>query len=128
MRILLTGATGMIGRHLLDGLLAEGHHVVCAVRTLQSAPEADDGSARRVSQVQADFSQDNDKSAWLARLHDIDVVINTVGIFRQTRRQQFDQIHVAAPCLPHAPSRTMCGWSSSYPHWAPTTKPTPHIT
>jgi len=32
MRILLTGASGFIGQHLLHALLAEGHDVVCAVR------------------------------------------------------------------------------------------------
>ncbi|MDB9744175.1 NAD(P)H-binding protein [Fibrobacterales bacterium] len=32
MKILLTGATGYIGRRLLPILLEEGHHVICAVR------------------------------------------------------------------------------------------------
>lgn len=32
MRILLTGATGYIGKRLLPMLLEQGHHVVCAVR------------------------------------------------------------------------------------------------
>ncbi|MFO7851950.1 MAG: SDR family oxidoreductase [Bacteroidota bacterium] len=32
MRILLTGATGYIGRRLLPILLNEGHHVICCVR------------------------------------------------------------------------------------------------
>lgn len=32
MKVLLTGATGYIGRRLLPILLEEGHHVICAVR------------------------------------------------------------------------------------------------
>lgn len=32
MKILLTGATGYIGKRLLPILLEEGHKVVCAVR------------------------------------------------------------------------------------------------
>ena len=35
MNILLTGATGYIGKRLLLHLLQEGHHVVCAVRDKQ---------------------------------------------------------------------------------------------
>ena len=32
MKILLTGATGYIGKRLLPILIKEGHHVVCCVR------------------------------------------------------------------------------------------------
>jgi uncharacterized protein YbjT (DUF2867 family) len=32
MKILLTGATGYIGKRLLIQLLEEGHHLVCSVR------------------------------------------------------------------------------------------------
>jgi len=32
MKILLTGSTGYIGRRLLPGLLANGHHIICLVR------------------------------------------------------------------------------------------------
>ncbi len=32
MRLLLTGATGYIGKRLLPGLVAQGHHVICCTR------------------------------------------------------------------------------------------------
>ncbi|MDQ3395280.1 MAG: NAD-dependent epimerase/dehydratase family protein, partial [Bacteroidota bacterium] len=32
MKILLTGATGYIGKRLLPELIAQGHEVVCCVR------------------------------------------------------------------------------------------------
>ena len=32
MKILLCGATGFIGRHLEQALIASGHHVVRAIR------------------------------------------------------------------------------------------------
>ena len=32
MNILLTGATGYIGKRLLPLLVAQGHHVICCVR------------------------------------------------------------------------------------------------
>jgi dihydroflavonol-4-reductase len=37
MRVLVTGATGFLGRHLVDALLSRGHHVVALVRASGSA-------------------------------------------------------------------------------------------
>lgn len=91
MRILLTGASGFIGRHLLDALLAEGHHVLCAGRT---APPL---THPRCRFVQADFVKKTHKSAWLAHLVDIDVVINTVGIFRESGEHTFARLHSDTP-------------------------------
>jgi uncharacterized protein YbjT (DUF2867 family) len=91
MRILLTGASGFIGHHLLQSLLAEGHDVVCAVRKLKQNNDP------QLSFIQADFTKDTDKSAWLARLSGIDAVINTVGIFRESGAQTFDKLHVQTP-------------------------------
>jgi uncharacterized protein YbjT (DUF2867 family) len=91
MRILLTGASGFIGRHLLQALLAEGHEVVCAVRRVNKTDDP------RLSFIHADFTKDTDKSAWLARLSGIEAVINTVGIFRESGAQTFDRLHVQAP-------------------------------
>jgi uncharacterized protein YbjT (DUF2867 family) len=91
MRILLTGASGFIGKHLLHALLAEGHHVVCAVRKPRPS------SNPRLSWLHADFTKDTDKSAWLARLSQVDAVINAVGIFRETGTQTFDRLHVQTP-------------------------------
>ena len=34
MRILLTGATGYIGKRLLPVLVEAGHHVICCVRDI----------------------------------------------------------------------------------------------
>jgi uncharacterized protein YbjT (DUF2867 family) len=91
MRILLTGASGFIGQHLLHALLAEGHDVVCAVRRVKESSDP------RLSFIHADFTKDNDKSVWLARLSGIDAVINTVGIFRENGAQTFDKLHVQTP-------------------------------
>jgi uncharacterized protein YbjT (DUF2867 family) len=91
MRIFLTGASGFIGQHLLRALLTEGHHVVCAVRTPR--PSSDP----RLRFIHADFAQDTDKSVWLARLSGIDVVINAVGIFRESGAQRFARLHTETP-------------------------------
>jgi len=95
MRILLTGASGFIGQHLLQALLAEGHEVVCAVRKVK--PSNAQQRPERLSFIQADFSKDTDKSVWLARLSGIETVINTVGIFRESGAQTFNKLHVQTP-------------------------------
>jgi uncharacterized protein YbjT (DUF2867 family) len=91
MRILLTGASGFIGQHLLHALLAEGHQVVCAVRKVKTSTDP------RLSFIHADFAKDTDKSAWLARLNGVDAVINAVGIFRESGAQTFDKLHTETP-------------------------------
>lgn len=91
MRILLTGASGFIGQRLLHALLAEGHHVVAAVRHPKPATDP------RLAWVHADYAQDTDKSAWLARLSGVDAVINAVGIFRESGTQTFARLHTEAP-------------------------------
>ncbi len=91
MRILLTGASGFIGQHLLQALLAEGHEVVCAVRRVKKTDDP------RLSFIHADFTKDTDKSVWLARLSGIEAVINTIGIFRESGAQTFDRLHVQTP-------------------------------
>lgn len=90
MRILLTGATGFIGQHVLRALLADGHQVVCTARHPGPAIEG-------VSWMEADFTKDTDKSAWLARLSGIDAVINAVGIFRENGAQTFAALHTDTP-------------------------------
>ncbi|QOY94548.1 NAD-dependent epimerase/dehydratase family protein [Massilia sp. UMI-21] len=68
MRILLTGASGFIGQHLLQALLAEGHHVVCAQRRAATPAESGAGAGTPCATIHADFAQDTDESAWLARI------------------------------------------------------------
>lgn len=92
MRILLTGASGFIGQHLLQALLAEGHQVVCTRRKAETSHDP------RLTSIHADFANDTDKSSWLARLSGIDVVINTVGIFRESGSQTFARLHTETPC------------------------------
>jgi uncharacterized protein YbjT (DUF2867 family) len=91
MRILLTGASGFIGRHLLRALLAEGHDVVCAVRTVKASTDP------QLSYVHADFVRDTDPADWLPRLAGVDAVINTVGIFRESGAQTFARLHTQTP-------------------------------
>ena len=92
MVVLLTGASGFIGRHLAEALVAAGHQVVCAAR------DPAKGRNARFRTVQADFTRDVNAADWQARLAGIDAVINAVGIIREQGKQTFDVIHERAPC------------------------------
>jgi uncharacterized protein YbjT (DUF2867 family) len=87
MVILLTGATGFIGRRLAAVLRAAGHVVIETRR----APA--DGSAH----VAADFSRDIAPGDWIPRLAGVEAVINAVGILRECGEQTFDRVHAQAP-------------------------------
>lgn len=94
MRILLTGATGFIGRHLAHALARAGHRVVGVARR---APPTVAGVAPH-EWHEADFAAMTSPEAWMPWLNDIDVVINAVGIIAQTDdRAGFDVLHVTAP-------------------------------
>jgi len=89
MRVLLTGATGFIGSHLAAALLARGHEVIAAGRH----PSRD----TRIGFLPADFGHDTEKAVWAARLKNVDVVVNAVGIFRTAATASFSAVHEAAP-------------------------------
>jgi uncharacterized protein YbjT (DUF2867 family) len=59
MKVLLTGATGYIGKRLLPVLLDSGHSVVCAVRDKDRFPKMGIYADPRISILEVDFLEDN---------------------------------------------------------------------
>jgi uncharacterized protein YbjT (DUF2867 family) len=88
MRVLLTGATGFIGRAVAQALQRRGHAVVRVQRRAG-------GAGGEV--VQADFAQVPRRDWWLPRLAGIDAVVNAVGILREQGGQSFRALHTDAP-------------------------------
>jgi len=93
MNILLTGASGFIGSHLLRELTAQGHRIRACVRNPPAAGQQFSGP----EYIQCDFSKDVTAQRWEAPLEGIDIIINAVGIIRETKGQRFDTLHRAAP-------------------------------
>jgi uncharacterized protein YbjT (DUF2867 family)/uncharacterized membrane protein YphA (DoxX/SURF4 family) len=93
MRVLVTGATGLIGSALVEALIARGHTPVPAVRDI--------GVARlrwpRLQPVRVDFTRDHATDDWRPRLDGLDAVVNAVGILRERGAQTFEALHVRAP-------------------------------
>jgi uncharacterized protein YbjT (DUF2867 family) len=89
MRVLVTGANGFIGSHVVAALRAAGHRVVHGVRR--------NGSNEEREVVICDFTSDLRPEHWLAKLDGIDAVINCAGILREHGRETFERVHRAAP-------------------------------
>jgi uncharacterized protein YbjT (DUF2867 family) len=87
MRVLLTGASGFIGRAVAQALRERGHAVVPAQRRPAAAGES----------VQVDFADVPRRDWWLPRLAGIDAVVNAVGILRERPGQRFAALHAEAP-------------------------------
>ncbi len=93
MRVLMTGATGFIGRNLARALLAQGHDLVCAVRD----PARLDLGAGAWRAVPVDLAAAPDAAFWRPHLVGVDAVINAVGIIREQPGQTFAALHDRAP-------------------------------
>lgn len=91
MRVMLTGANGFIGRHLLAGLEAAGHEVVAAVRDPDALRRPD------LQTLRIDFNRDTDAAVWAKRLAGVDAVVNCAGVLQSSLGQSAEAIHAAAP-------------------------------
>jgi uncharacterized protein YbjT (DUF2867 family) len=86
MKILVCGATGFVGRHLTLALREAGHTVIRGVRR---PGEPDD--------MTVDFCNDTSKEIWLPRLNGIKVVVNAVGVLRDTPGNPMQKLHATTP-------------------------------
>ena len=92
MRVLVTGAYGLIGAACLARLHRDGHVLVGAGRSV--------GEARRrlpfARWVEADFARLMTPAAWRPLLTGIDAVVNCVGVLQDGARDDTSRVHVEA--------------------------------
>lgn len=86
MKILVCGASGFVGRHLLAGLREAGHQCVRGVR-----------QPRQPDDVRIDYVKDVSSAAWRDKVVGFDVVINAVGILRDSAAQPMQHVLGDAP-------------------------------
>ncbi len=89
MIVCVAGASGFLGARIAARLAAEGHSVVCAARSPTHAKHC-----RR--SLELDLTKP-DPARWARDLTGVDVLVNAIGILRETRTQTFDALHVRGP-------------------------------
>ncbi|ANN76974.1 SDR family oxidoreductase [Bordetella flabilis] len=94
MKILLTGATGFIGRRLVAALMAQGHTLRCVSRTPPSGVQA----SGALAWLRMDYAQALSATQWAEAVRDCDAVINAAGILRSHGSQTLERVHGQAPC------------------------------
>jgi NADH dehydrogenase len=87
MLVLVTGATGFLGRRVVKELQAHHHRVRCLVHTPGQERLFPDRS------VDVHYGSVSDPAALAGAFYDVEVVIHLVGILRQRRWRTFDQIN-----------------------------------
>jgi uncharacterized protein YbjT (DUF2867 family) len=90
--VLLLGAAGFIGRHVLQALLAQGVRVTAVCR-----PGSEHASSELLTWQALRLEQLGTPHDWAAHLQVVDVVINCVGILRQRIGERYDDIHHRMP-------------------------------
>jgi uncharacterized protein YbjT (DUF2867 family) len=90
MRILVLGAGGFIGRHILSDLLGAGHDVIGVARSTQELAAV----FPQATFIALDLARAVRAEAWSGHLAGVDVVVNAAGLLRGP---EMDAVHVAMP-------------------------------
>lgn len=93
MRIVVVGATGLIGGAIVARLLAEGHDVTGIARDVRRAERA----IPRVRWVSLDLSPRAGADAWLPHLAGADALINCAGALQSGMRDRVGDVHRDGP-------------------------------
>jgi uncharacterized protein YbjT (DUF2867 family) len=81
LRVLLTGATGLIGSAVLARLMAEGHEVVAVAR-----PGGTRQGLRAARWLPMDIAKAGQVADWLPHLAGVDAVVNCAGVLQDGMR------------------------------------------
>ncbi|MDJ0943643.1 MAG: complex I NDUFA9 subunit family protein [Kiloniellales bacterium] len=92
MKVLVTGATGFIGRHVAACLIAAGHEVLIGARDGQRA----DRIFPDQRFIACDFTRDLSSDDWRPRLQGVEALVNCVGVLQPRRRATMEAVHLTA--------------------------------
>ncbi|RWN29882.1 SDR family oxidoreductase [Mesorhizobium sp.] len=87
MRVLVVGATGLIGASVCARIVSEGHEVVGVVRS----PRANE--ARDYQTLVLDVATALRPEDWLPHLAGIDAIVNCAGVLQDSPREKTGQVH-----------------------------------
>jgi uncharacterized protein YbjT (DUF2867 family) len=90
LRVLLTGATGLIGSAVLAGLKSAGHEVVAVVHTAA----ASDRLLWATRCVALDIARATEPADWLPHLAGVEAVVNCAGVLQDSPRDSTKGVHV----------------------------------
>jgi uncharacterized protein YbjT (DUF2867 family) len=97
LNVFLTGATGFIGGHILRALSAHGYRVSCLLRSASRQAVVSHASLKELPGVRIVEGEWTHAESWIDQVAGHDLVINAVGIIRETRRASFAQVQTCAP-------------------------------
>lgn len=86
MNILVCGANGFVGRHLTHALRQAGHTVFRGVRR-----------PTQPGDIAMDYRNDTHEETWLPRLEGVSVVVNAVGVLRDSVEKPMARLHTDTP-------------------------------
>ncbi|MDP6708061.1 MAG: NAD(P)H-binding protein [Alphaproteobacteria bacterium] len=92
-RVLVTGASGFIGRYIVAALRQAGHEVVGCARNLSAARRA----IPDIDWLPADMNRDLTPEAWAPRLDGVDAIVNCAGILQGGGGDNIEAIHATSP-------------------------------
>ena len=93
MKILVTGAYGFIGSHIVAGLVAAGHEVVGCGRDIALGRRL----IPHIDWIECDLNRNAAPADWAGRLDGVEAVVNCAGILQSSAADDIDAIHRRGP-------------------------------
>ena len=88
LKVLVTGANGFVGSHVVEALLEENHRVICAVR------ETSNLKWIKILPLEYRYGNLNDKNFLETAVQDVDVIVHCAGVVRAMTKDEYFRANV----------------------------------